>query len=178
MPFFQRMKEARVSKNISQRKLADLVSVAPASISAYEKGSKVPPVEVAYRIANVLGVSLDWLCGRDTSSKMKTLGDVAQALLDACAALSEDPSIDAGFTIQRVEDKDFVDGKLVDGYTTRLQFDTSSPELTEFFDKLLHFQSILANESNVAELFQAWLASSMKKLYEIPVGSFTKAEEK
>lgn len=61
--FTQRLKSARISVSMTQRELGRLVFVAPGTISSYETGWHMPPLETAARLANVLGVSLDWLCG-------------------------------------------------------------------------------------------------------------------
>jgi transcriptional regulator with XRE-family HTH domain len=85
MEYSRRMKEARLKKGINQKELAYLVGVSPGSISAYEKaddapGSKTPPVDVAYKIANALDVSMDWLCGKDSSLQIRTYGDLARLI--------------------------------------------------------------------------------------------------
>lgn len=71
--FAQRMKQAREKKGLKQNELAKAVGVTPTTISAYEKSDtdgngKKPTLENAQAIAEVLDVSLDWLCGMaDTS---------------------------------------------------------------------------------------------------------------
>lgn len=82
--YYQRILEVRTQKGFTQRQLAELAQIAPGSLSAYEKGQKAPPVDVAARIAKALGVSLDWLFGFDESKEgdaPKTYGDIIKALL-------------------------------------------------------------------------------------------------
>ena len=88
--FAKRMKEARENCNLRQNALASKVGVTAQTISAYEKAEidgkgKNPTLENAVAIANELGVSLDWLCGRDLPSgkneSRKTLGDIARDLV-------------------------------------------------------------------------------------------------
>lgn len=71
--FAQRMKQAREKKGLKQNELAKAVGVTPTTISAYEKSDtdgngKKPTLENAQAIAEVLGVSLDWLCGMADAS--------------------------------------------------------------------------------------------------------------
>lgn len=88
--FAKRMKEARENCNLRQNALASKVGVTAQTISAYEKAGtdgkgKNPTLENAVAIANELGVSLDWLCGRDIPTEeaesKKTLGDIARSLV-------------------------------------------------------------------------------------------------
>lgn len=88
--FAKRMKEAREKFNLKQKALALKVGVTAQTISAYENAEiggkgKNPTLENAVAIADELGVSLDWLCGRDISSggieSKKTLGDIARDLV-------------------------------------------------------------------------------------------------
>lgn len=87
--FAKRLKEAREKCNIRQNALASKIGVTAQTISAYEKAEtdgkgKNPTLENAVAIANELGVSLDWLCGRDIpeeAESKKTLGDIARSLV-------------------------------------------------------------------------------------------------
>lgn len=72
--FAERMKQARTKAGVKQKELADMVHVTPTTISAYEKADtngngKKPTLENAQKIANALGVSLDWMCGNDQSAQ-------------------------------------------------------------------------------------------------------------
>jgi transcriptional regulator with XRE-family HTH domain len=68
--FGKRLIEARQEKNLTQQELAKIVNIAASTMSAYEnlnalqfdKG-KAPSIYTAYKISEVLGVSLDWICG-------------------------------------------------------------------------------------------------------------------
>lgn len=84
--YHERIKEARKHKGLTQKQLAEAAGIAVGSMSAYEKGTQVPPVDAAYRIAAALGVSLDWLFNEDMSREeargtARSLGDVARAFL-------------------------------------------------------------------------------------------------
>lgn len=56
-----RVRTARFHAGLSQADLASLVGVSRQAISAYEAGSMQPSVQVARRIADALGRSLDEL---------------------------------------------------------------------------------------------------------------------
>jgi transcriptional regulator with XRE-family HTH domain len=62
--FAKKLREARKKSGMTQDKLAKLSGgITTASISAYEHAEKNLSLDSAYRLAVVLGVSLDWLCG-------------------------------------------------------------------------------------------------------------------
>lgn len=54
----------RKEKEYSQIKMQHLVGVSDSSIQAYEEKKRIPSLPVAYRMAEVLGVSIDFLVGR------------------------------------------------------------------------------------------------------------------
>lgn len=91
MSYFERLKNARLAMNFSQRKLAELAKIAPASLNAYEKGDKKPSVDIAYRLAKILGVSLDWLFNEEMTKEQSSVnarseGDIARAIHILCAS--------------------------------------------------------------------------------------------
>lgn len=55
--------ELRRKKGATQKQVATEVGVTPASISAFEKGTKTPQLETAIRLATYFDVSMDVLCG-------------------------------------------------------------------------------------------------------------------
>lgn len=64
--FPQRLKQARKANNFTQEDLADLSGVSKGSVSAYEKGSKIPSAVSLVGIASALRVSIGWLCGENS----------------------------------------------------------------------------------------------------------------
>ncbi len=60
-----RLLTLRRAKKISQSELGKLANVSREMIGKYERGEVLPSLEIAYRIADVLEVSLDHLVGKD-----------------------------------------------------------------------------------------------------------------
>lgn len=58
------IKILRIEKNLSQEELGRAVHVTQTMISQWEKGKKEPGREVAAALADLFGVSLDYLLGR------------------------------------------------------------------------------------------------------------------
>ncbi len=57
-----KVKELRSDANMTQQQLADLVHVSSRTIISIEKGQYNPSLMLAYRIAEVFGVSVEELC--------------------------------------------------------------------------------------------------------------------
>lgn len=75
MNFSKVITECRKNKGLSQTDLADASGVSREMISKYERGEAVPSLDAAKKIANALEITLDYLSGEGTNSKLdkKTL---------------------------------------------------------------------------------------------------------
>lgn len=62
--FSGRLLLLRVQRNISQKKLAQYLSITSQAITMMEKEKRVPSFEVLCKIADYFDVSLDYLVGR------------------------------------------------------------------------------------------------------------------
>lgn len=83
MLFSERLAQARKNRKVSQEELASRLGVHAPIIGRYERGEVKPSVEVAARIAQALGVSLDFLTGltdRELDSEVIGLMDDLQGL--------------------------------------------------------------------------------------------------
>ncbi len=60
----ERLKRLRQSMRLSQKQLARLLRVDRSTISSYESSIRQPPLDTLSRIADVFGVSTDYLLGR------------------------------------------------------------------------------------------------------------------
>lgn len=62
--FRQRMRIARVRKNLSQEELADRAGITVDTVSRIETGRHDPRIKTLRLLGRVLDVSLDWLVGQ------------------------------------------------------------------------------------------------------------------
>ena len=62
---WERLTTARESKNMSQKALADILSVDPVSVNRWEHGNSRPDWENLRKISKALGVSIDYLLSND-----------------------------------------------------------------------------------------------------------------
>lgn len=59
------IKELRKEKNFTQKMVEELTGIDRTTISAYEKGIRIPSIDNACKLADLYKVSLDKLFGRD-----------------------------------------------------------------------------------------------------------------
>lgn len=62
--FSQRLKQLRRDKHLTQVQVAKRIGVTASMVSSYETDIRLPSYEVMLRIADVFGVSVDYLLGR------------------------------------------------------------------------------------------------------------------
>ena len=74
----QRVRSARKAKEMSTEELAEKVNVAVESIGHIECGARKPSLTLLFNIAEVLGVSLDYLTGRTESTGDTLLHECAE----------------------------------------------------------------------------------------------------
>lgn len=79
----QKLKTMRSLRNMTQKDFAAYIGIPQPTLSAYENGKNNPTVDVLIEIADKCGVSLDWLCGRETNAgAISSMSDVAQFFYD------------------------------------------------------------------------------------------------
>ncbi|WP_334075116.1 helix-turn-helix domain-containing protein [Paenibacillus sp. A14] len=66
--FAERFKNLRRLKSISQQDIASSLGVDRTIVSHWERGTRVPSLEIACALADYLDVSLDYLVGRSDDS--------------------------------------------------------------------------------------------------------------
>lgn len=67
-----RLKKLRVQRGLSQRELAESISIDRSMISLYENDHREIPTSTAKLIANYFNVSVDYLLGIDTARNSDT----------------------------------------------------------------------------------------------------------
>lgn len=63
MKFHERLKMLRDDKGFTQKHLAEVLTITISTISHYENGTREPSIEILIQMAEVLGVSVDYLIG-------------------------------------------------------------------------------------------------------------------
>lgn len=68
------LKKLRQEMGLSQAQVAKMLKVSRASLSGYEVGSSMPPIEIVKELAKIYHVSIDYLLGADTKKRVEIDG--------------------------------------------------------------------------------------------------------
>ena len=63
--FPKRLRELREQRGLSRKTLSELCGLGSGKVSVYERGAHMPTIQSAAKLADFLGVSMDYLCGRE-----------------------------------------------------------------------------------------------------------------
>lgn len=171
--FKNRMSDARRRLGLTQKQIAEKASIQPSSYSAYENNKKVPPVDIAIRIADALGVSLDWLCGKDEKSSNCTYGDATRSLIAAFNILVQNKTEHTTLQVKEIWAEDYDPSN-----TTAVVFETTTPELVDFFTKMVKFRQMSLDNLPALEMYKAWLKGELEKLDTTKVNTLPSDQQK
>lgn len=87
MLFGERLLAVRKKQKLSQEYLAKAIGAHAPVIGRYERGEVKPSIEVAYKLAKVLSVSLDFLVG---NTEIELDSDLLQKIIDIQQLKKED----------------------------------------------------------------------------------------
>lgn len=85
----RRLTEARLRCGWTQRELSIAADVFEVRVGDYERGNYIPRIDALIRLADALGVSIDWLVGRTDTSTLEQTG--AFTGLAGSMSLAHDP---------------------------------------------------------------------------------------
>jgi len=77
--FGERIKRARKASRLTQKALAEIIGVGENAVHQIERGNNWPSLPSTVLLANHLGLSLDWLCGRDEAHPLVKGGEQVEA---------------------------------------------------------------------------------------------------
>ena len=147
--FVERLRLAREEKGISLKELREAVGISQSAMSHYSTGATMPTLDVAHRIAKVLGVSLDWLCGdnKHLITKSNSYGDIAEKMLYIYYAFG---GVNVSISAYQSE-------------YVKLTISDSGP-LYSFFRKNERFQEMARENDEAKEMYYAWLRGEITKM--------------
>lgn len=88
------IKDIRMRRNLSQAQVAKALGVSSVVYSRYESGTRQPSIDIILQLADVLGVTVDYLLGRQDIED-STLSDYEVSLLMASRKADERAKQDA-----------------------------------------------------------------------------------
>jgi len=74
------IKKARLDKNLTQEKLAELIGITPMHVKQLESERRNPSVDVLYKLVSVLDLSLDNLFSDNKDSKRELMSKILLSL--------------------------------------------------------------------------------------------------
>lgn len=75
MTFGEKLVNARITMNLSQTELAEMVGISERSIYSYEQTGTLPRTAVLKKLADALGVSVSYLMDEEETDKLKNISD-------------------------------------------------------------------------------------------------------
>lgn len=130
MNIAENIKKIRLNNQLTQQEFADKIGISRYSLLNYEKGKRIPPMDVAIKISNTFNVALDILNGNNINNN--SIKENNSDLLKESGLISQDFDLEeVSLNIEKFKSlltsTDYPVNKLND------------EEIIELFKKTLHF---------------------------------------
>ena len=102
MSFGRKLKMLREERKMFQSELAELLNLAPSSISMYEKDERDPDTSTVKKIAEIFNVSTDYLLGVNDTKEINEPIQIAASMKDK-ADLSQMSDKDKEYILDLIE---------------------------------------------------------------------------
>ena len=89
-----KLKEVRTRRNMTQQTVADYIGCSSVVFSRYERGTRQPSIEMLLKLADLFGVTVDYLLGRQDLED-STLSEYEKKLVLASRNVDERAKDDA-----------------------------------------------------------------------------------
>lgn len=166
--YASRIKELRLSHNLTQRDFATSIGTSQNALSGYENKDRVPSCEILISIATTYNVSLDWLCGlsdnKSSTNIMSTYSDVIRVLTSIVN--TQNLITEIGYDTPDIAG-DFFFGSDAPKIGAIRFNDT---KITQFFDEWNDMLKLLKKGTIKNSLYELWLKDQLDK-YNIPISS-------
>ncbi len=93
MTIGNRIRELRISKNMSQKELSELIDVSKSAISKYESDSLEPNIRVQIALAEAFNVTIDYLIGYSDENTLAKSDDNIAKMIELYKDLNENNRI-------------------------------------------------------------------------------------
>lgn len=153
--FVARLREARKEKGLTIQELADACGVSLSAMNRYVALTSQPTLEMACKIAQALGVSLDWLCGQEEKPGPPTMGLVLRVL----SLLLTTTTVKLDHKIRGIMAADFVEDESGDSYIKINKKNLNNTIDFESWKKLLDLYDSQAIDY---EMYSAWIEKKIE----------------
>ncbi|MDR1771737.1 MAG: helix-turn-helix domain-containing protein [Hungatella sp.] len=69
-----RLKDLRISKNLTQSELAELLQVTKSAVSSYENDTRLPSIDVLVKMSKIFHVTIDNILGNKSNDVIDVAG--------------------------------------------------------------------------------------------------------
>lgn len=145
--FSRNFASLRQAKGLTKKKMAEILSISPTTVTAYEEGTKSPTLATASRIAREFKVSLDWLCGITVKSESS---ETYREILECMFKIGRLTGVKVDVTEQPCTGKEL----------GRLTFE--NPVLVHFLSEWAKIKPLYDDKIINASLYDPWIAQQLK----------------
>ena len=157
--FALRIKELRERLQMSQKDFSNLLGIKQQTLSGYERGAMKPPLDVAKNIAEKCNVSLDWLCGIQTTieePKLETYSELFSLIVKIVDAYN-------GLWYLNTNSDPY------DNSTSSASIDSYNPEIIHFVCEWKQLRTLYINGTIDEYLYTLWLKDKLKQYENTPI---------
>ncbi|MEE0795602.1 MAG: helix-turn-helix transcriptional regulator [Oscillospiraceae bacterium] len=173
--FSERLSTAIKKAGITQASLAEKAETSSANISNYCRGKSFPPLDTLSKIADVLNVSIDWLCATNASGlsrSIRNLGDVARLLASMveweCIDFGESSITEQRFIgYSRTYSANYPEYESIEQIVPAIIFRSES--LRIFLEDLKKMKKLLAENTFDKSFYTRWLEDRLSSLCTIEI---------
>ena len=88
-PIGERIRTARELKGLTQKDLGNILGVSDGAVANYENSKREPNLETVLRLADLFGVTTDWLLGREGPAEAReTISGYGEPVVNRATSLS------------------------------------------------------------------------------------------
>ena len=155
--FAAAMREARARKKMSQKELSEKTGIATSTISSYENGGKVPPLDIAVRLSKELGLSLDGLFQIEQAMHVdNSFGDVIRHI-DHISASKHTKKVLV--ISERTREKDM----RIEIYLQASDNSIGKDWVQEFAPRWNTLLSTVAEDPELRDMYSAWIEKKINE---------------
>lgn len=131
MSIGENIKKIRMDKRLTQKEFSDLIGISRHSLLNYEKGHRIPSMELIVRISKTFNVDLSELSNTEMKDNSYCITQDDYNLIKESAIVSENITTNNSYSIE--EFKTFL---ISNGYPVN---NLNNEEINELYKKALHF---------------------------------------
>lgn len=127
----ENIKRIRINNQLTQEEFSDLIGISRHSLLNYEKGNRIPSMEVIMKISKIFNVDISQLSTTEMTGDSYCITNDEYNLIKESGIVSENITTNSSYSIE--EFKTFL---ISNGYPVN---NLNNEEINELYKKALHF---------------------------------------